>query len=318
MSARTITTQPFPDQKPGTSGLRKKVTAFQQAHYLENFVQAIFDSIAAPKDSTLVLGGDGRYYNRQAIQIILKMAAANGFSKVMVGCGGILSTPAASCVIRKYKTFGGIIFSASHNPGGPDGDFGIKFNSSNGGPATETVTDAIFAKSKTISQYKIYDAADVAIDTIGSSKLDGMTVQVIDPVSDYAELMESLFDFAAIRALLKSGFRIKFDAMHAVNGPYAVEILQRRLGAAADSLMSLMRQVLLKTSAVKHSSSSVQHTLQTLRYKLFAKAGYITTESRKPIINLAVAMQQRTWMQGLWDASKAFDLPAKFEPIYSP
>jgi phosphoglucomutase len=238
MSMRTITTQPFQDQKPGTSGLRKKVTVFQQAHYLENFVQAIFDSIAAPKGATLVLGGDGRFYNRQAVQIILKMAAANGFGKVMVGQGGILSTPAASCVIRKYQTFGGIILSASHNPGGPDGDFGIKFNSSNGGPATETVTEAIYAQSKTLKQYKIFEAADIMIDVIGSSKLGNMTVQVIDSVSDYAELMESLFDFSAIRSLLSSGFRIKFDAMHAVNGPYAVEILQHRLGAHADSLMN--------------------------------------------------------------------------------
>jgi phosphoglucomutase len=166
------------------------------------------------------------------------MAAANGFGKVMVGRGGILSTPAASCVIRKYKTFGGIILSASHNPGGPDGDFGIKFNSSNGGPATETVTDAIYAKSKSISQYRIFDVADVSIDAIGSSKLGGMSVEVIDPVSDYAELMESLFDFPAIRALLAGGFRIKFDGMHAVNGSYATEILHRRLGAPAASLMN--------------------------------------------------------------------------------
>ncbi len=238
MSIRTVATQPFQDQKPGTSGLRKKVPAFQQPHYLENFVQSIFDSIASPQGATLVVGGDGRYYNRQAIQLILKMAAANGIGRVMVGQGGILSTPAASCVIRKYQTFGGIILSASHNPGGPEGDFGIKFNSSNGGPATETVTEAIFAKSKSIGQYKIYDAANVAIDAIGSSKLGNMIVEVIDPVSDYAELMESLFDFAAIHSLLSGGFRIKFDAMHAVNGPYAVEILQRRLGAPADSLMN--------------------------------------------------------------------------------
>ena len=238
MSIHTIATLPFFDQKPGTSGLRKKVSAFQQPHYLENFVQAIFDSIAAPQGSTLVLGGDGRFYNRAAIQIVLKMAAANGYARVLVGQGGILSTPAASCVIRKYQTFGGIILSASHNPGGPDGDFGIKFNSSNGGPATETVSDAIFAQSKSIGQYRILDAADVPIDAIGSGKLGEMTVEVIDPVSDYAELMESLFDFAAIRALLASGFRIKFDAMHAVNGPYATEILQHRLGAPADSLMN--------------------------------------------------------------------------------
>jgi phosphoglucomutase len=238
MSIRTVSTQAFSDQKPGTSGLRKKVPVFQQPHYLENFVQAIFDSIAAPKGATLVLGGDGRFYNRTAIQIILKMAAANGFGKVLVGRGGILSTPAASCVIRKHKTFGGIILSASHNPGGPKEDFGIKYNSGNGGPATETVTEAIFAKSKTISSYKILDAADVSLDQLGESTLGGMQVQVIDPVSDYAGLMESLFDFAAIRALLKGGFKIKFDAMHAVNGPYAKEILEGRLSAAAGSVMN--------------------------------------------------------------------------------
>ncbi|MBI5890576.1 MAG: alpha-D-glucose phosphate-specific phosphoglucomutase [Nitrosomonadales bacterium] len=238
MSIRTVSTRPFPDQKPGTSGLRKKVPVFQQPHYLENFVQAIFDSIAAPQGETLVLGGDGRYYNRTAIQIILKMAAANGFGKVLVGQGGILSTPAASCVIRKHKAFGGIILSASHNPGGPKEDFGIKFNSSNGGPATETVTEAIFAKSKSISSYRILDAADVALDRLGETTLGSMQVQVIDPVSDYAGLMESLFDFAAIRSLLKGGFKLKFDAMHAVNGPYASEIIEKRLGAAPGSVMN--------------------------------------------------------------------------------
>ncbi|MEW5902885.1 MAG: alpha-D-glucose phosphate-specific phosphoglucomutase [Pseudomonadota bacterium] len=238
MSLRTVTTQPFPDQKPGTSGLRKKVPVFQQAHYLENFVQSIFDSVNAPQGAALVLGGDGRYYNRTAIQTILKMAAANGYGKVLVGRDGILSTPAASCVIRKYQAFGGIILSASHNPGGPQEDFGIKFNSSNGGPATETVTEAIFARSKTISSYRTLDAADVAIDQLGETTLGGMQVQVIDPVSDYAELMESLFDFSAIRSLLHSGFRIRFDAMHAVNGPYAKEILERRLGAPAGSVMN--------------------------------------------------------------------------------
>jgi phosphoglucomutase len=238
MSIRTVSTHPFPDQKPGTSGLRKKVPVFQQPHYLENFVQSIFDSISAPKGATLVLGGDGRYYNREAIQIILKMAAANGFSQVLVGRGGILSTPAASCVIRKYKTFGGIILSASHNPGGPKEDFGIKYNSNNGGPATETVTEAIFAKSKTISSYRILDAADVPLDQLGDTTMGNMKVKVIDPVSDYAELMESLFDFAAIRTLLKGGFKIKFDAMHAVNGPYARDILETRLGAPAGSVMN--------------------------------------------------------------------------------
>ncbi|KAF0206289.1 MAG: hypothetical protein FD173_292 [Gallionellaceae bacterium] len=238
MSIRTVSTQPFSDQKPGTSGLRKKVPVFQQPHYLENFVQSIFDSIAAPKGAALVVGGDGRYYNREAIQIILKMAAANGFGKVLVGRGGILSTPAASCVIRKHKTFGGIILSASHNPGGPKEDFGIKYNGTNGGPATETVTEAIFALSKKISSYRILDAADVSLDTLGNTTLGDMQVQVIDPVSDYAELMESLFDFGAIRELLQGGFRIKFDAMHAVNGPYAKHILEGRLGAAAGSVMN--------------------------------------------------------------------------------
>jgi phosphoglucomutase len=238
MTIRTVSTQPFNDQKPGTSGLRKRVPVFQQPHYLENFVQSIFDSIAAPQGSALVLGGDGRYYNREAIQIILKMAAANGFGRVLVGRGGILSTPAASCVIRKHKTFGGIILSASHNPGGPEGDFGIKYNVTNGGPAPEKVTEAIFARSKQIAEYRIFDAANVALDGLGVSDLGGMQVEVIDPVSDYAELMASLFDFEAIRALLASGFRIKFDAMHAVTGPYAREILERRLSAPAGSVMN--------------------------------------------------------------------------------
>lgn len=238
MQVHMVSTTPFTDQKPGTSGLRKRVPVFRQPHYLENFVQSIFDSVAAPPDATLALGGDGRYYNREAIQIILKMAAANGFSRVLVGRSGILSTPAASCVIRKYRTYGGIILSASHNPGGPDGDFGIKYNGSNGGPATETVTEAIFAASKQINQYRIAAAPDVALDSLGDSKLGGMTVSVIDPVSDYADLMESLFDFAAIRTLLSSGFRIKFDAMHAVTGPYAREIFVNRLGAPADSVMN--------------------------------------------------------------------------------
>ena len=237
-AVRTVATTPFNDQKPGTSGLRKRVQAFQQPHYLENFVQAIFDSITPPPGATLTLGGDGRFYNRVAIQTILKMAAANGFGRVLVGKGGILSTPAASCVIRKYDTFGGIILSASHNPGGPDGDFGIKYNGSNGGPATETVTEAIFDLSKKITQYRLVDAPDVALDTIGDYKVGAMTVSVIDPVADYADMMESLFDFGAIRALIADGFRIKFDAMHAVTGPYARDIFLGRLGAPADSVMN--------------------------------------------------------------------------------
>ena len=238
MPAISVTTVPFNDQKPGTSGLRKRVPIFQQPRYLENFVQSIFDTIKAPAGSSLVLGGDGRYYNREAIQIILKMAAANGYGRVLVGKGGILSTPAASCVIRKYQTYGGIILSASHNPGGVDGDFGIKYNSANGGPAPEKITEAIFLVSKSITQYRIMDAADVVLDKLGDSKLGNMTVSVIDPVSDYADLMESIFDFAAIRSLLSGGFKIKFDAMHAVNGDYAQEIFVRRLGASAECLMN--------------------------------------------------------------------------------
>jgi phosphoglucomutase len=238
MTRRTVATTPFNDQKPGTSGLRKRVPVFQQAHYLENFVQSIFDSIAAPAGATLVLGGDGRYYNREAIQIILKMAAANGYARVLVGQGGILSTPAASCVIRKYQTYGGIILSASHNPGGVDGDFGIKYNGSNGGPATETVTEAIFALTKQISQYHILDAADVDLDTIGTTQLGAMQVEVINAVNDYTDLMATLFDFNQLRALLSGGFRIQFDAMHAVTGPYAQEIFVNRLGAPANSVMN--------------------------------------------------------------------------------
>ena len=238
MNVQVIPSQAFADQKPGTSGLRKKVTIFQQPHYLENFVQSIFDSINVPKGATLTLGGDGRHYNREAIQIILKMAAANGFGRVLVGQGGILSTPAVSCIIRKHKTFGGIILSASHNPGGVDGDFGIKYNTENGGPAPEKVTEAIFEQSKTIQNYKIIAVPEVALDVMGETDLAGMKVQVIDAVADYAELMESLFDFNAIKDLLASGFRMKFDAMHAVTGPYAQEIFIKRLGAPADSIMN--------------------------------------------------------------------------------
>ena len=238
MNIHTVATTPFADQKPGTSGLRKKVAVFQNPHYLENFVQSVFDCVAAPPGSTLALGGDGRYYNREAIQVILRMAAANGMARVLVGQGGILSTPAASCVIRKYKCLGGIILSASHNPGGPAGDFGIKYNTGNGGPAPEKITDAIYARSCELSSYRILEAPDVPIDRPGTHALGAMQVEVIDPVVDYAELMESLFDFGAIRALLAGGFRLCFDAMHAVTGPYAHEILERRLGAPAGSVIN--------------------------------------------------------------------------------
>ncbi len=239
MTIHTVATRPFEGQKPGTSGLRKKVSVFRQPHYLENFVQSIFDVLQDYQDKTLVVGGDGRFYNTIAIQTILKMAAAAGFGKVLVGRGGILSTPAASCVIRKHAAFGGIILSASHNPGGPDGDFGIKYNIGNGGPAPEKITDAIHARTRQIECYRILDAADVPLDTVARTRLGDTQIEVIDPVNDYAELMESLFDFQAIRGLLNGGgFRMRFDAMHAVTGPYAREILEKRLGAPPGTVMN--------------------------------------------------------------------------------
>src|SRR3954468_11249117 len=228
---KSVPTTPYLDQKPGTSGLRKKVPVFQQPNYAENFIQSVFDSLEGFQGKTLVLGGDGRFYNREVIQKAIAMAAANGFGEVIVGQGGILSTPAASNIIRKYKAFGGLILSASHNPGGPHEDFGIKYNIGNGGPAPERITEAIFAKSKAIKEYRIADIEAVDIDKVGTSKAGDLTVKVIDPVADYAELMEELFDFEAIRAMFKSGFRMRFDAMHAVTGPYAKEILEGRLGA---------------------------------------------------------------------------------------
>lgn len=238
MQVSVIDTTPFSDQKPGTSGLRKKVKVFQQAHYLENFVQSIFDTLEIPTGSVLTLGGDGRYFNAQAIQVIIKMAAANGFAKVLVGRGGVLSTPAASHIIRKYQTLGGIILSASHNPGGPDEDFGIKYNTPNGGPAPEKITEAIFEQSKAIQQYVLSPLPDVDLNHLGVTKLDAFEVEVIDPVKDYADLMESMFDFSAIRQLLATGFTMKFDAMHAVTGPYAHELFVKRLGAPTSSLMN--------------------------------------------------------------------------------
>ena len=238
MLVSLVNTSPFSDQKPGTSGLRKKVKVFQQAHYLENFVQSIFNTLDIPKGAVLTLGGDGRYFNTQAIQIIIKMAAANGFAKVLVGQGGILSTPAASHIIRKYQTLGGIILSASHNPGGPDEDFGIKYNTPNGGPAPEKITEAIFATSKLIQQYKTQGLPDIDLNTTGLVQFDGFAVEVIDPVRDYADLMESMFDFVAIRHLFAGGFSIKFDGMHAVTGPYAKELFLNRLGAPENSLMN--------------------------------------------------------------------------------
>ncbi len=234
---RIIATQAFADQKPGTSGLRKKTAHFRQPHYLENFIQSIFDTQPALQGGTLVVGGDGRFFNREATGIIARMAAANGVRRLLVGRGGLLSTPAASCVIRKYAAGGGIILSASHNPGGEQGDFGVKFNAANGGPAPESVTAAIHARSLEIDQYRILDAAEPDIDTPGTHSLGGMQLEVIDPVSDYADLMRSLFDFPAIRALFAGGFRVCFDAMHAITGPYARAILEQELGAPAGTVI---------------------------------------------------------------------------------
>ena len=238
MTIRTVATQPIAGQKPGTSGLRKKTRVFMQPGYLENFVQAIFTAIGGARGKTLVLGGDGRYFNAAAAQTILKMAAANGAARVIVGQGALLSTPAASHLIRLNRTDGGIILSASHNPGGEGGDFGIKFNMANGGPAPEAVTEAMYAASTTITEYLISDAPDVDLGRIGRTSLDAMAVDVVDPVADYAALMASLFDLDAIRALFAGGFRMRFDAMNAITGPYAREILERRLGAAPGTVVN--------------------------------------------------------------------------------
>jgi phosphoglucomutase len=238
MTIQTIATTPFAGQRPGTSGLRKKVTEFQQPGYLENFVEAIFLTLGDCSGRTLVLGGDGRYFNRSAIQTILRMAAAHKVAKVLVGRGGILSTPAVSCVIRKHGAFGGIVLSASHNPGGPDGDFGIKYNIENGGPAPEKITEAIFAHTLAIHSYRISDAGPVDLDQLGSTRLEEMLVEVIDPVADYAELMARLFDFDAIRALFARGFTMRFDGMSAVSGPYAKAIIEGMLGAPAGTVIN--------------------------------------------------------------------------------
>ncbi|MDB5792264.1 MAG: phosphoglucomutase [Massilia sp.] len=238
MTIQTVATTPFAGQRPGTSGLRKKVTEFQQPGYLENFVEAIFLTLGDCSGRTLVLGGDGRYFNRDAIQTILHMAAAHGVARMLVGQGGILSTPAVSCVIRKRGAFGGIVLSASHNPGGPDGDFGIKYNIENGGPAPEKITEAIFANTQAISSYRISDAPAVDLDDVKITTLEAMQVEVIDPVADYAELMGRLFDFDAIRALFARGFTMKFDGMSAVSGPYARAILEGMLGAPAGTVIN--------------------------------------------------------------------------------
>ena len=245
MAIQTTPTQVFSDQRPGTSGLRKKVGVFMQPHYLENFVQALLDVLNASDASgqalqgqALVLGGDGRYYNRAAVQIILKLAAANGVARVLLGCGGILSTPAVSAVIRRRQAFGGIVLSASHNPGGPDGDFGIKYNAGNGGPANETLTEAVFTRTKALTALHMSDAPDIDLDRLGMQQVEQMQVEVIDPVADYAAVMRELFDFDLLRGMFNRGFTLRVDAMNAVGGPYAKAILEGELGAPAGSVVN--------------------------------------------------------------------------------
>ena len=238
MQIQTIASKPFTDQRPGTSGLRKSVVSFQQEHYLENFVQSLFDVLDGYHGKTLVVGGDGRFYNLTAIQVIIRMAVAAGFGRIMVGRNGLLSTPAASHLIRKNHAFGGIILSASHNPGGPGGDFGIKFNSANGGPAQEELTEAIFHHSLDVAHYHFADIPEVPLEKIAQHTFGHTIIEIVDPVADYAELMQQLFDFNAIKTLLSSGFDVCFDAMHAITGPYATQILGEQLGVAETNLLN--------------------------------------------------------------------------------
>jgi phosphoglucomutase len=238
MPVSTVATTPFEDQRPGTSGLRKKVQVFERPHYLANFVQSVFDVLEGFRGATLVIGGDGRYFNRTAAQVILKVAAANGFGRIVIGRDALLSTPAASCLIRQRRAFGGLILSASHNPGGPHGDFGVKYNVRNGGPAPEQITEAIYARTRQIREYRTLDVPDLDLGRLGETRLGDAAVEVVDPVADYAELMAGLFDFERIAALFASGFRIRYDAMSAVTGPYARAILERTLGAPPGSVVN--------------------------------------------------------------------------------
>ena len=238
MDVRIVPTTPFEEQKPGTSGLRKKTAVFMQPGYLENFVQSVFDAVGGLDGKTLTVGGDGRFFNKRAIRTILAMAAANGAARVLVGRNGLLSTPAASAVIRARRTDGGLILSASHNPAGENGDFGIKYNIPAGGPAPESVTDAIYRRSLEIGEYRILDAGDVDLSTTGVQLLGETAVEVIDPVAIHAGVMRTLFDFDGIRALFASGFSMRFDAMHAVTGPYAKAILEDELGAPPGTVLN--------------------------------------------------------------------------------
>ncbi len=264
-----IATRPFADQRPGTSGLRKRVAVFREPHYLENFVQSIFDVLPELVGGTLVLGGDGRYHNREALQSILRLAAANGVGRVLLGRGGILSTPAASCVIRAQNAGGGIILSASHNPGGPDADFGIKYNGANGGPAPAELTERMYARSLEIERYLSLESADLDLDQLGETRLGETRVEIFDPVDDYAALMERLFDFDRIATLLRGGFRLRFDAMHAVNGPYAEEIFLNRLGAPSDSLLNCVPR---EDFGGGHPDPNLVHA-HALVSELFAEGG---------------------------------------------
>jgi phosphoglucomutase len=269
MQIETITTHPYHDQNPGTSGLRKKVKVFQQSGYLENFVQSIFDSLHDFTGKTLVLGGDGRYFNRPAIQTIIKMAAANGFGELIIGQGGLLSTPAASHIIRKNNAFGGLILSASHNPGGPDEDFGIKYNVGNGGPAPEKYTNAFYQRSLTIDSYKIAQIEDIDLDRIGTQQIDGLTITIIDPVTDYAELMQSIFDFNLLKQSISSDYiSLLFDAMHAITGPYAKRILVDMLGATPDSIINAEP---LEDFGGHHPDPNLAHA-QELAERMFSPA----------------------------------------------
>ncbi len=227
---------PFTDQKPGTSGLRKSSRQFEQPHYLESFVEAVFRVVPGVAGGTLILGGDGRYGNRRAIGVIARMAAAHGVARLITTTGGILSTPAASHLIRKHQAIGGIILSASHNPGGPEGDFGVKVNGANGGPAPESITDAIFAATTALDGYRIVDAETPSLDVPGVHALGDLRIEVIDGVDDYVTLLQGLFDFGAIGELLRGDFPIAFDAMHAVTGPYASRLLEGLLGAPAGTV----------------------------------------------------------------------------------
>ena len=240
---KTVSTTPFKDQRPGTSGLRKKTSVFMQPNYVENFVQAVFNTVKEIvgddlQGQTLVVGGDGRYYNDVAAQTILRMAAANGVGRVLVGRDALLSTPAVSAVIRRQHALGGLVLSASHNPGGRDADFGIKYNVQNGGPAPAAITERIYQHTLEIKEYFTLDTGDVKIDHEGSVSLGDTYIEVVDPLADYTAVLQELFDFDALRDLFQSGFRMQFDGMHAITGPYAHHILEELLGAPTGTIIN--------------------------------------------------------------------------------